>query len=146
MARLEIRGGRPVRALTDSGKVLAEAKQPTTNSKWKTMRESARRIVKLANQDWFHGDGKQAELTSHAENLAQGILAEPAPAADPWKDDLTQFSRLIDELAAAGVFGDKEIMGTLRDSMDLSTRHIKQLVERARRRFEAVKAELLSHD
>jgi hypothetical protein len=106
----------------------------------KATRQDAQRIVKLANQDWLIGDGKQEELTTLAENLAQGILAEPAPPSDPWKDDTLQFARLIDELSAAGVFHDKDIMATLRESTDLSTHQIKSMVSRATKRFEAFKA------
>lgn len=50
-----------------------------------------------------------------------------------WEDDKVQFARLIAELEAAGVFelDDSDTMRFLRESMDLETHEIMDIVERA---------------
>lgn len=48
-----------------------------------------------------------------------------------WNNNLFQFSRLISELNAAGVFTDKNVMKDLRESMDLKDSRIYELVDRA---------------
>jgi hypothetical protein len=56
-----------------------------------------------------------------------------------WKKDSVQFPRLIAELNAAGVFQDAETVSFLKESMDLTTDEILDVVERAERKFEVLK-------
>jgi hypothetical protein len=55
-----------------------------------------------------------------------------------WLDDSIQFPRLISELQMAGAFTDKILMD-LKDSMDLTTAEIFELVDRADKTWQTQK-------
>ena len=69
-------------------------------------------------------------------------LANPVQTNPKWDDNGIQFPRLIAELYACGVFGDKKTMAFLRDSMNLSDDDILEIVGRAENEFDRIKGNL----
>lgn len=60
-----------------------------------------------------------------------------------WEDDSIQFPRLIAELNAAGVFGDKDVTQFLEDSMGLTLKEIKVIVNKAEFQFYKAKGQIV---
>ena len=63
---------------------------------------------------------------------------EGTHASEPWEDNLVQFARLLDELAAVGAPTEGQ-MEELQDSMDLGRGEINELFDRAMRVWESAK-------
>ena len=57
-----------------------------------------------------------------------------------WRDNSIQFPRLISELQAAGALDDRDMMDALCLSMDLTEEQVFEIVGRADKQWEAIKA------
>ncbi len=66
--------------------------------------------------------------------------ATPSPASK-WEDNALQFPRLIEEAQAAGAFT-PEVVNDMAVSMDLDSKSVNELIDRAGREFERIKASL----
>lgn len=65
---------------------------------------------------------------------------QTCPSNANWEDDTIQFPRLIEEAQVAGAFTD-EVIRNMAEVMDLEVADVVELLERARRKWEAVKSE-----
>lgn len=59
--------------------------------------------------------------------------------ADNWSNDAIQFPRLIEEAQAAGAFTD-DVVSAMADSMDLQPAQVNELIDRARKAWDAIVA------
>lgn len=69
------------------------------------------------------------------KSLSGGSSVEANPI---WEDNSIQFPRLIAEMEMAGAFTD-DVIAQLRESMDLETDEIMELVSRACDEFDGIK-------